>query len=89
MPRDGLYGDERVDRAPLPIAVEPVAFAKQTFPRRIDPALAAAIDRAFTPDRKAIVVVRDGRIVGQRYAPGYGPTRRRRAGRWPSRQPTP
>ena len=59
--------------APPPIAVEPVAFARAALPEAIDPALAAAIERAFTPDRKAIVVVRDGRIVGQRYAPGYGP----------------
>jgi CubicO group peptidase (beta-lactamase class C family) len=44
-----------------------------------DDALSAALDRAFaepeaTPTRrtKAIVVVRDGRIVAERYAPGYG-----------------
>jgi CubicO group peptidase (beta-lactamase class C family) len=43
------------------------------------PQLAAAIDRAFTePEQppfrrtKAIVVVRDGRVVAERYADGYG-----------------
>jgi CubicO group peptidase (beta-lactamase class C family) len=44
-----------------------------------DPALEAAIDRAFAepsrcPERltKAVVVVRDGRVIAERYAPGYG-----------------
>jgi CubicO group peptidase (beta-lactamase class C family) len=44
-----------------------------------DPALKAAIDRAFaepsrSPERliKAVVVVRDGRVIAERYAPGYG-----------------
>lgn len=66
----------RSDGAPAAIAVDPLpqggGLALDEGPT--DPALAAAIDRAFTPDRKAIVVVRDGRIVGERYAPGYGPT---------------
>lgn len=45
-----------------------------------DPRLAAALDRAVAEpgggvylDTKALVVVHDGRIVGERYAPGYGP----------------
>jgi len=45
-----------------------------------DPALAAALDRAFVeaatgPQRNthAIVVVKDGHVVAERYAPGYGP----------------
>jgi CubicO group peptidase (beta-lactamase class C family) len=44
------------------------------------PALAHALDRAFAEDApsgprrtKAVVVMRDGRIVAERYAPGYGP----------------
>jgi CubicO group peptidase (beta-lactamase class C family) len=45
------------------------------------PAVAAAMERAFdepgppAPRRqtKAVVVVRDGRLVAERYAPGYGP----------------
>ncbi len=43
-----------------------------------DPALRAALDRAFVErpapplrQTKAIVVVRDGRIIAERYAPGY------------------
>ncbi|MBS0517508.1 MAG: serine hydrolase [Proteobacteria bacterium] len=43
-----------------------------------DPALKAALDRAFeepsAPHRgtKAVVIVRDGRVIAERYAPGYG-----------------
>jgi hypothetical protein len=43
-----------------------------------DPALAAALDRAFaepgTPQRatKAVVIVKGGRVIAERYAPGYG-----------------
>jgi hypothetical protein len=44
-----------------------------------DPALSAALDRAFAePDSpphrrsKAVLIVRDGRTVAERYAPGYG-----------------
>jgi CubicO group peptidase (beta-lactamase class C family) len=44
-----------------------------------DPALSRALDRAFVePDQppfrhtKAVVVVKDGRVVAERYAPGYG-----------------
>lgn len=45
-----------------------------------DPAIRQAIDRAFAePDpahprnTKAIVVLHDGRLIAERYAPGYGP----------------
>lgn len=45
-----------------------------------DPAIRAAIDRAFAePDpahprnTKAVVVLHDGRLIAERYAPGYGP----------------
>jgi CubicO group peptidase (beta-lactamase class C family) len=44
-----------------------------------DPALRAALDRAFRENAepplrntKAIVVVHDGRVIAERYAPGYG-----------------
>jgi CubicO group peptidase (beta-lactamase class C family) len=44
-----------------------------------DPALSAALDRAFSePERpphrgtKAVVVVHEGRVIAERYAPGYG-----------------
>ena len=45
-----------------------------------DPKLAAALDHAFAetdraPHRftKAVVVVKDGQVIAERYAPGYGP----------------
>jgi CubicO group peptidase (beta-lactamase class C family) len=45
-----------------------------------DPRIAAALDRATAEpgggvylDTKAIVIVHDGRIIAERYAPGYGP----------------
>ena len=48
-----------------------------------DPRIAAALDRAFaeagdSPDkgRRAIVIVRHGRILAERYAPGIGPDTR-------------
>lgn len=48
--------------------------------RPTDPRLVAALDHAFAetekpPHRytKAVVVVHDGRVVAERYAPGYGP----------------
>lgn len=42
-----------------------------------DPALIAALDHAFADPKgdrqtKAVVIVHDGRIVAERYAPGYG-----------------
>ena len=44
-----------------------------------DPALAAALDRAFVePSQgrgrrtRAVVIVHDDRIIAERYAPGYG-----------------
>lgn len=54
------------------------------YPDRVvaadDPAIRAAIDRAFAePDpahprnTKAIVVLHDGQLIAERYAPGYGP----------------
>jgi len=45
----------------------------------IDPALVAALDRAFVEPgaqgprhTQAVVIVHDGRVVAERYAPGYG-----------------
>jgi len=57
--------------APAPIVLEPVAFADAALPVALDPRLAGPIDRAFTTDRRAILIVHDGVIVGERYAPGY------------------
>ncbi|HXQ15234.1 MAG TPA: serine hydrolase [Caulobacteraceae bacterium] len=57
---------------PLAAPADPVTPA--------DPRIAAALERAMAEpgggvhlDTKAIVIVHDGRIVGERYAPGYGP----------------
>jgi len=62
--------------APL---VSPLAAPDLVTP--VDPALKAALDNAFAepangPHRytRAVVVVHDGRIIAERYAPGYGPT---------------
>ena len=58
-------------RVPAPITLEPVVFADAPLPVALDPRLAGPIDRAFTADRRAILIVHDGAIVGERYAPGY------------------
>jgi hypothetical protein len=41
------------------------------LPVAIDPALNRAMTQAFTPDRRAIVVLHGGRIVAEHYAAGY------------------
>lgn len=76
-----VHGDEGIgrplpeaaDASPEPAVVEPDVIEPRT------PALKAAIDAAFAetgapPHRwtKAVVVMRDRRIVGERYADGYG-----------------
>jgi CubicO group peptidase (beta-lactamase class C family) len=55
------------------------AIAGPSLIESADPALRRALDQAFVePDRpplrhtKAVVVVRDGRVIAERYAPGYG-----------------
>lgn len=60
-------------RAPRPMAETPPVTPA-------DPRLAAALDRAFaetggSPPRrtKAVVIRHNGRLVGERYAPGFGP----------------
>ena len=75
-----MHGDgpvpEAAGFAPAPIA--------SPYPEQMvasdDPAIRAAIDRAFAePDpahprnTKAVVVLHDGRLIAERYAPGYGP----------------
>ncbi len=69
----------QVDTAPLAPRLLP-AIAGQDVVTPSDPALTAALDHAFAePDRgpprwtKAVVIVRDGRVIAERYAPGYGP----------------
>jgi CubicO group peptidase (beta-lactamase class C family) len=60
--------------APDPLAAPPSPV------RPADPRIEAALERAMAEpargpvlDVKAIVIVHDGRIIGERYAPGYGP----------------
>ncbi|SFK22056.1 serine hydrolase domain-containing protein [Rhodanobacter glycinis] len=73
------------DDGPVPEAdgFTPMLIAS-AFPAGVvetaDPAIRQAIDRAFAePDpahprnTKAIVVLHDGRLIAERYAPGYGP----------------
>jgi hypothetical protein len=59
---------------PASAALPPIAGSEVAPPQ--SPALAAALDRAFAePDRRhthAVVIVHDGRVVAERYAPGYG-----------------
>ena len=75
-----VHGDGPVPEA---AGFEPAPIASP-YPDRVvgsdDPAIRAAIDRAFAePDpahprnTKAIVVLHDGRLIAERYAPGYGP----------------
>ncbi|MDR3509059.1 MAG: serine hydrolase [Caulobacteraceae bacterium] len=66
----------RVHR-PAPSLLAPIAGADVVAPANA--ALAAAVDHEFEepahgPHRwtKAVVIVRDGRIIAERYAPGYG-----------------
>jgi CubicO group peptidase (beta-lactamase class C family) len=62
------------ERTPL---LPPIAGPEIVAPR--DPALQAALDRAFAEPTegphhytKAVVIIHDGRVVGERYAPGVG-----------------
>ena len=65
----------RADDAPVPRA-DDIAGADPVVPD--DPALGRALDRAFAPtssdgaprSTRAVVVVHDGRVVAERYAPG-------------------
>ncbi len=78
------HGGEIADAAPLTEATEVTRPSQPEIagPSLVAPAtreLAAALDRAFAepespPFRhtKAIVVVKDGHVVAERYAPGYG-----------------
>ncbi|HEY2482216.1 MAG TPA: serine hydrolase [Caulobacteraceae bacterium] len=68
-----------IDPAPDPQAPRLAPIAGPDVVAPATPALAGVLDRAFTeptagPHRwtKAVVIVHDGRIVAERYAPGYG-----------------
>jgi CubicO group peptidase (beta-lactamase class C family) len=73
-PMAALTAAAKPEDAPL---IGPIAGPEIVAPN--NPALAAAVDRAFAeraeaPHRytKAVVIVHDGRIVAERYAPGVG-----------------
>ena len=70
---------------PAPISPPPIfggrsdAFAPEEPVPAADLKLSAAIDKVFAEDAsqslknvKAVVVCRDGRVIGERYAPGFG-----------------
>jgi hypothetical protein len=65
------------DTPPVPALLPEIAGSEIVEP--VQPALKQALDRAFAENAqpplrqtKAVVVVRDGRIIAERYAPGYG-----------------
>ncbi|MBS0333284.1 MAG: serine hydrolase, partial [Proteobacteria bacterium] len=85
IPGYGCRLDQRGDRPP-PSPAPPLppppddGFAPDGVVAPTDPAIAAGLDRVFTerPDTtlkqvKAVVVVKDGRVIAERYAAGYGP----------------
>lgn len=65
------------DTPPAPALLAPIAGPDIVTPK--DPALVAALDRAFAePGKirrniKAVVIVHDGKVIAERYAPGVGP----------------
>lgn len=78
------HGKEAVDASLPPLtngtpraALPEIAGASRVEP--VNPDLKLALDRAFIePDRpplrhtKAVVIIKDGRVIAERYAPGYG-----------------
>lgn len=65
--------------SPLPAPPATASAAESPAVEPADPAVAAALDRTFRettrpPHRhtKAVVILHEGRIVAERYAPGYG-----------------
>jgi CubicO group peptidase (beta-lactamase class C family) len=77
-----LRGDPPMPAAASPAEPAPLLLGEIAGPAIVEPrqpALRAALDRAFAENAqpplrqtKAIVVVRDGRVIAERYAPGYG-----------------
>lgn len=62
---------------PAPALLPPIAGPDVVVPA--DPALVAALDRAFAENpsppyraTKAVVILHDGKVIAERYAPGYG-----------------
>jgi hypothetical protein len=80
---------------PIPLRLEselsPDALAPAHVADPSDPELKMAIDRLFTerPDEdlknvKAVVVVKEGQVIAERYAKGYGTILRCSVTRWPN-----
>ena len=75
-----MHGDGAVPEA-AGFTAPPIVNAWPTnVVRPTDPAIARALDQAFAePDplhprqTKAVVVLHDGKLIAERYAPGYGP----------------
>lgn len=77
-----VHGDEPVEQPQGPVAPPaPALLADIAGPQPVataDPQLQAALDAAFVEppgqrrQTQAVVVVHDGRIIAERYAPGYG-----------------
>lgn len=65
------------DGPPVPVLLSPIAGPEIVAPK--DPALTAALDRAFAEpggvrrNIKAVVIVHDGKVIAERYAPGVTP----------------
>lgn len=66
--------------APVAFADTPGAFAPSAIVDPSNPRIAAALDRVFSDDKtqpvknvKAVVIVKNGRVIAERYAPGFGP----------------
>src|SRR4029450_12449875 len=77
-----LQGEPPAPVALPPHTPAPALLAEIAGPAIVEPtqpALKQALDRAFTENAappyrntKAVVVVKDGRVIAERYAPGYG-----------------
>ncbi|MEP6940230.1 MAG: serine hydrolase [Rudaea sp.] len=75
-----MHGDDVPEAAGLPPPAFADAFADQNVVEPTAPALRRALEDAFAEpeptyrrNTKAFVVLHDGKLIAERYAPGYGP----------------
>ncbi|MGC1548605.1 MAG: serine hydrolase [Rhodanobacter sp.] len=81
-----MHGDDKVPEAagfkdaPIPAAFSESSATESGVTNPTDPALLRALDHAFAEPNpatprltKAIVVLHNGKLIAERYAPGYGP----------------